>query len=144
MRAIDADNFREWWLDTEGDEYIYNVSDILDALDNCKTLTSLTWWVRVDHTPPKKYEDVIVYYKNGTISIDWIGENNRFNFEYLYGRATHWMPLPEPPRKDNVASDKAPNEPRTNADRIRGMSDQYDMDRLRELAEADREGRSKT
>lgn len=33
------------------------------------------------------------------------------------------------------------NEPLTNADRIRGMSDDYDLDRLRELVEADREGR---
>ena len=30
------------------------------------------------------------------------------------------------------------NEPLTNADRIRGMSDDYDLDRLRELVEADR------
>lgn len=29
----------------------------------------------------------------------------------------------------------------TNADRVRAMSDEYDLDRLRELAQADREGR---
>lgn len=38
-RMIDADAFREWWLENGENEHIYDTNDILDSIDNWPTLT---------------------------------------------------------------------------------------------------------
>lgn len=37
MRLIDADAFREWWLDNGENEYIYDTNSILDSIDSWPT-----------------------------------------------------------------------------------------------------------
>lgn len=39
MRIIDADAFREWWLENGENEYVYDTNAILDSIDNWPTLT---------------------------------------------------------------------------------------------------------
>lgn len=59
-------------------------------------------WIRVAEQLPDPCKDVLVYYKNGTVRIacyyflyrDNVGW---FDYESLYGKATHWMPLPAGP-----------------------------------------------
>ena len=38
MRLIDADAFREWWLENGANEYIYDTNSILDSIDSWPTL----------------------------------------------------------------------------------------------------------
>lgn len=38
-RAIDADAFREWWLENGENEYVYDTNAFLDSIDNWPTLT---------------------------------------------------------------------------------------------------------
>ena len=37
MRLIDADAFREWWLENGANEYIYDTNSILDSIDSWPT-----------------------------------------------------------------------------------------------------------
>lgn len=60
-------------------------------------------WIPVEEAMPPELEDVLVFYPNskyGKIRMDcWYPCNGkRFNFEGVYGEATHWMPLPKPPK----------------------------------------------
>lgn len=55
-------------------------------------------WISVKNCLPKLHHDVLLHHVDGTILI-----GNRFTFGFLfegiYGKVTHWMPLPEPPAK---------------------------------------------
>lgn len=58
-------------------------------------------WISVDVEKPSKYEDVIILADGeicfGTLDID--GDYHFINNESMCNRkATHWMPLPEPPK----------------------------------------------
>lgn len=68
----------------------------------------LTGWVSMDERLPEKRKDVLVRYGNGRIGIDWIDSIQCFVFDELYGRVTHWMPIPELP-------DRRPPEGKTDA-----------------------------
>lgn len=57
----------------------------------------LTGWVSVNKRLPEKRKDVLVHYGNGRIGIDWIDSTQCFVFDELYGRVTHWLPIPELP-----------------------------------------------
>lgn len=57
----------------------------------------LTGWVNLNERLPEKRKNVLVRYGNGRIGIDWIDSTQCFVFDELYGRVTHWMPLPAPP-----------------------------------------------
>lgn len=56
-------------------------------------------WISVKERLPEKRKDVLVRYGNGRIDIDWIDSTQCFVFDNLYGRVTHWMLLPEPPKE---------------------------------------------
>lgn len=58
---------------------------------------ALTGWVSVNKGLPEKRKDVLVHYGNGRIGIDWIDSTQCFVFDELYGRVTHWLPIPELP-----------------------------------------------
>lgn len=121
MRMIDADAFREWWLENGENEYIYDTNAFLDSIDDWPTLTPLNEWVRVEERLPeedphiKKFIDgeifglltVLVY--NGEVK-----QTNRFfcnvpkfgfpktdGWEWASSNVTHWMPLPAPPTKED-------------------------------------------
>lgn len=61
------------------------------------TLTPPNEWVSVNKRLPEKRKDVLVHYGNGRIGIDWIDSTQCFVFDELYGRVTHWLPIPELP-----------------------------------------------
>lgn len=68
-----------------------------------KKVIITTKWIPVEEAMPPETEDVLVFYPNskyGEIRIDcWFAcDNGRFCLEDTYGKATHWMPLPKPPK----------------------------------------------
>lgn len=64
-------------------------------------------WISVkDRLPNPHKQRVLVYLKNGSIKIasDWIDwPDGTVSFETMHNeyweQATHWMPLPEPPKE---------------------------------------------
>lgn len=53
-------------------------------------------WISVEDKMPRLWVDVLLHYTDGTIII-----GNRFGWGFqftdVYGKVTHWMPLPPPP-----------------------------------------------
>lgn len=71
------------------DEYI---ADTL--LDNGVTVQE---WISVDDRLPDLFESVLVF-RDGKITIDHHEENGWFAYDLNGKRATHWMPIPQPPK----------------------------------------------
>ena len=68
-----------------------------ELVEYAPTLTPPNEWVSVNKRLPEKRKDVLVHYGNGRIGIDWIDSTQCFVFDELYGRVTHWLPIPELP-----------------------------------------------
>ena len=90
MRPVDADKI-EYYSDETGNEIAYKVD-----IDQLPTITP-SGWVSVEERLPEHMKDVIVLYGGGEIDIDWVDSLGDFRFDNLFGRVTHWMPLPAPP-----------------------------------------------
>lgn len=54
-------------------------------------------WVNRNVRLPEWQVDVLVLYDSGKIDINWVDSVGEFMYENIYGRVTHWMPLPAPP-----------------------------------------------
>ena len=54
-------------------------------------------WISVKDRLPEQFVDVLVF-RNGNIKIDHHEENGWFAYDFNGKRATHWMPLPQPPK----------------------------------------------
>ena len=65
--------------------------------EHLPTITPPNEWVSVKERLPGWLEDVLVRYENGKIAMNWVDSCGAFQFESIYGRVTHWMPLPAPP-----------------------------------------------
>lgn len=65
MRLIDADAFREWWLENGANEYIYDTNSILDSIDSWPTFV-------VDAVPVVRCGDC----KHEISSVDIRGRTN--------------------------------------------------------------------
>lgn len=72
MRLIDADAFREWWLENGANEYIYDTNSILDSIDSWPTLA-------IDAVPVVRCKDCKSYKKSG----EYEDENGEIK-EYWY------------------------------------------------------------
>ena len=93
-------NFRNnmaYW----GEKPIYEFADCL--LANGVTVQE---WISVDEMLPEEKVNCIVHYKHAYCDNDdfWaIGmcfyDGNKFQLYWSY-KVTHWMPLPEPPKKE--------------------------------------------
>lgn len=96
-RAIDANRMKEELL--WGNVFLSakEINALVDLIDNQPTLTPPNEWVSVNKRLPEKRKDVLVHYGNGRIGIDWIDSTQCFVFDELYGRVTHWLPIPELP-----------------------------------------------
>ncbi|MFB2011893.1 DUF551 domain-containing protein [Flintibacter sp. P01028] len=81
--------------DTE-DEQVFNAA-ARKIIQEVPTITPPNEWVSVNKRLPEKRKDVLVHYGNGRIGIDWIDSTQCFVFDELYGRVTHWLPIPELP-----------------------------------------------
>ena len=58
-------------------------------------------WIPVtERLPEKEDEAVIVWEKQGCALIDWRHDNKWAVLDNNFGIATHWMPLPEPPKEE--------------------------------------------
>lgn len=129
-RAIDADAFREWWLENGENEYVYDTNAFLDSIDNWPTLTPQNEWVSVEERLPELPEKdwcskmVISCDKNGHVApMIWeraqvrgkMIERWKYHWDRIYDGAgiTHWMPLPAPPGEGNNVPNEAPNDPLT-------------------------------
>lgn len=53
-------------------------------------------WISVRTCQPRLWKEVLLHHADGTILI---GERFRFGYlnEDVFGKVTHWMPLPAPP-----------------------------------------------
>ena len=103
VRPINAINLKKYikgldvtlpYDEQDKDDVIRQVCSIID---NWPTLTPLNEWINRDECLPEWQADVLVRYANGKIDISWVDSVGAFQFETLYGRVTHWMPLPTPP-----------------------------------------------
>ena len=61
-------------------------------------------WISVNDRLPKKREDVLCLFqdeqrKRKHIEISWMDSVGCFLYENIYGKVTHWMPLPYPPKE---------------------------------------------
>lgn len=64
-------------------------------------------WISVKEKAPRRFECVLCYYPDkeygSKIMVDFnqydAGETPHFSNQRLWGRVTHWMPLPEPPEE---------------------------------------------
>ena len=68
------------------------VADYL--LDNGVTVQE---WISVDDRLPEPFDSVLVF-RDGKIMIDHHEENGWFAYDLNGKRATHWMPIPQPPK----------------------------------------------
>ena len=106
-RAIDADRLLEALnsiiLDyTSEGKYPdrFGIDDAINLVEDAPTLTPPDEWVSVEERLPEHMKDVIVLYGGGEIDIDWVDSLGDFRFDNLFGRVTHWMPLPKSPKED--------------------------------------------
>lgn len=53
-------------------------------------------WVSVTERLPREKETVLTWGKQGVILFDWLYDSKWCCF----GKATHWMPMPEPPKEE--------------------------------------------
>lgn len=101
-RAIDADAFREWWLENGENEYVCDTNAFLDAIDNWPTLIPPNEWVSAEERLPEPGERVIA--TDGA----FVGEGymdcygvwcrpNGMRWNMLDSEVTHWIPLPALP-----------------------------------------------
>lgn len=120
MRTIDRDKMQTKLLDMEFP--IQDQDPILDAMDACTfnlppndplTLENLLErvrgprWISVKARLPEPCKNVLVLYDVDTdidirskVDISYREEGKtRFEFEDIYGPATHWMPLPDLPEE---------------------------------------------
>jgi len=74
----------------------------------------MSWWIRINDRLPSKSEtaNVLVLYEDDTSAIQlWNGETFVGDKENVSGKAaTHWMPLPEAPKKEKPRFAFHPND----------------------------------
>ncbi len=61
-------------------------------------------WISVDERLPEQMTHVLVHFQSGAIRISEVTGlfGAAFSFEGIYGPATHWMPLPKPPKEESA------------------------------------------
>lgn len=61
-------------------------------------LLGKTQWIPVGERLPEYFKDVLLFNQRGMITIFYLTPNS----DWSLAKITHWMPLPEPPEKDEV------------------------------------------
>lgn len=70
---------------------------MLDYIDSAPLVEIEQKWIPITERLPEWLDYVIVHYENGNVRISMMINEKRFSCEGLYGKVTHWMPLPAPP-----------------------------------------------
>lgn len=100
MRPIDADALHEAARqDCSRGNVIDNAEFdmICDYLASAPTLELERNWISVEERLPDHFGEVLVHYENGDVREGCLFPDGGFIHERLYGRVTHWMPMPFPP-----------------------------------------------
>ena len=117
-------------------------------------------WISVKDRMPEDYQRVLCLFESGTMEVSFRASVKGFCYEGFKqtGKVTHWMPLPKKPKgtsMERITSNRPWAEAQKNLSNEMGYShiwtrlnaiedilgEDYDLDRLRELVEADREKR---
>ena len=113
------------------------------------TRENLIEWIPVTERLPEKQKDVLVVVNDSDdtyVDMDMLMRDGSWRFEHPNRVVTHWMPLPEPAngKNPNCAYGRWDCKPctncdayiptKTNADRIRAMSDEELEDGIRKIA----------
>lgn len=116
MRAIDADRLLtdnglkpNAKRDTDWEERYDTVmlSDVADMIENAPTMPTFGTWYSVNgDVLPEQEQTVLVCYPDGYIQVaKYLGNGDFVDIsrEYVitYRPPTHWMPLPDAPKKIN-------------------------------------------
>lgn len=81
---------------------------LMDLIDKMPTIevesVKSANWISVKNRLPKLFEDVLTYYGNGKILINWLEEFEDGIGYFAYGgkAITYWMPLPELPKESDT------------------------------------------
>ena len=58
-------------------------------------------WISVYDRLPERLKEVLCYFEDDArIDISWIHSYTQFMYEDIFGKVTHWMPLPDPPKEN--------------------------------------------
>lgn len=60
-------------------------------------------WISVTERLPETWKRVLVLHENGFVEIEYLRKDNgEFLYEYIFGKVTHWMPLPPAPKEEET------------------------------------------
>ena len=62
-------------------------------------------WISVNDRLPEERKDVLCLFQDkegerNRVEISWIDSVRCFMYEDIFGKVTHWQPLPEPPKEE--------------------------------------------
>ena len=93
-RAIDADRLLK--MMSHWKPYM-DMDKVRKAVQNMPTLTPPNEWVAVEERLPEPTYCVLVYTTDYSIEVDALDSDG----EWMSYEVTNWMPLPEPPAKED-------------------------------------------
>ena len=100
LNTLNDDNLADRVI--ENNDVQWCLSELQDILEEMPTLTPPNEWVSVEERLPKEKQRVIVRCERVGTSVGWILWGNWMaDIGPDAGKVTHWMPLPEPPAKED-------------------------------------------
>ena len=109
MRLIDAAKLiaqlkrYTWNMDADDAGYATAIHDLLQDIDSQDTVQpTVNPWISVKERLPEKRVRVLCKCRAGIYEVlRWTGNSwhHDYRHNYMSGFVTHWMPLPEPPKK---------------------------------------------
>lgn len=120
MRLIDADRFRAWVLKENETKWGETIEEILDAIDDCKTVDPVKqgmWIPCSERLPEEKKARYWVCNDNGSqfecrwtnANQVWTGLTTYWHWNIFdvpqYSKVVAWMPLQEPYEEKDDATD---------------------------------------
>ena len=95
LNTLNDDNLADRVI--ENNDVQWCLSELQDILEEMPTLTPPNEWVSVEERLPEPTYCVLVYTTDYSIEVDALDSDG----EWMSYEVTHWMPLPEPPAKED-------------------------------------------